>query len=117
MLHSTKVVIHDERSDELEFLLKILANRGYRAGFAKDTAEIIAMLSNDQYDVVLTNGKYKALNPDHYPRLKASSVFIIGITNSHNQTQDLKADVYLARPFLISELWRALETPFKLFKE
>jgi len=117
MLLSTKVLIHDERPDAPEFLLEIVVNRGYKAGFAKNATEIIAMLLNDQYDVVLTNGGYRSFNPDHHPRLKASSVFIIGITDSHNQTQDIKADVYLPRPFLISELWRALETPFKLFEE
>ncbi|MGZ6236690.1 MAG: hypothetical protein ACXWMJ_05170 [Syntrophales bacterium] len=51
-----KVLIHDDRPDMPEFLLEIIANHGYKAGFAKDGAEIIAMLSNDQYDVVLTNG-------------------------------------------------------------
>jgi len=115
MLHSTKVLIHDERPEAPEFLLKIVVNRGYKAGFAKDAAEIIAMLSNDQYDVVLTNGGYRELNPEHHTQLKSSSVFIIGITDSHKQTQDmaLKADLYLLRPLLISKLWQALENPFR----
>ncbi|MGZ3577840.1 MAG: hypothetical protein ACXWMI_05190 [Syntrophales bacterium] len=56
MKMSNKVLIHDDRPDMPEFLLEIIANHGYKAGFAKDGAEIIAMLSNDQYDVVLTNG-------------------------------------------------------------
>jgi len=114
MLHSTKILIHDERPDTLEFLLEIVVNRGYKAGFAKDGTEIIAMLSNDQYSVVLTNGGYRELSPDQHMHLKSSSVFIIGIKDSHNQNQnmDLKADLYLPRPLLISELWRALEHPF-----
>jgi hypothetical protein len=47
--------------------------------------------------------------------LKSSSVFIISIKDSHKQTQDvgLEADLYLLRPFLISELWKALEYPVK----
>ena len=115
MLHSTTDLIHDERPDAPEFLLNIVANRGYKAGFAKDATEIIDMLSNDQYDVVLTNGGYRELNPDHHTQLKSSSVFIIGITDSHKRTQDmaLKADLYLLRPLLISKLWRALENPFR----
>jgi DNA-binding response OmpR family regulator len=117
MLRSTKVLINDERSDASDFLLKIIVNRGYQAGFAKDATEIIAMLSNDQYDVVLSNGGYRELNRDHHTRLKSPSVFIIVITDSHNKAQDLNADVYLPRPFLISELWRAIETPFQLFME
>ena len=117
MLRSTKVLINYERSNAPEFLLKLITNRGYRAGYAKNATEIIAMLSNDQYDVVLTNGNYKALNPDHHTRLQSFSVVVIGIMDSRNQTQDLKADVYFATPFLISELWRALETPLKLRKE
>jgi DNA-binding response OmpR family regulator len=110
MLFSTKVLIHDDRQDIPEFLFRTILNRGYKAGFAKDGAEIIPMLSNDQYDVVLTNGGYKELNPDQHMQLKSSSVFIIDIKDSgnHNQDMDLKADLYLPRPLLISELWQAL---------
>jgi CheY-like chemotaxis protein len=54
MLCSTRVLIHDERPDTPEFLLEAVVNRGYKAGFAKDGSEIIAMLSNDQYNIVLT---------------------------------------------------------------
>jgi DNA-binding response OmpR family regulator len=118
MLLSTKVLIHDDRPDIPEFLLNTILSRGYKAGFAKDGTEIIAMLSNDHYDVVLTNGGYKELNPDQHMQLKSSSIFIIDIKDSRNQDQDmdLKADLYLPRPLLISELWRAIETPFQLFK-
>ncbi len=118
MLLSTKVLIHDDRPDIPEFLLKTILSRGYKAGFAKDGTEIIAMLSNDHYDVVLTNGGYKELNPDQHMQLKSSSIFIIDIKDSRNQDQDmdLKADLYLPRPLLISELWRAIETPYQLFK-
>ena len=119
MLCSTRILIHDERPDTPEFLLEVMINHGYKAGIAKDEHEIMAMLSNDQYDVVLTNGGYRELNPDQYIQLKSSSVYIIGIKESHNQNHDmdLKADLYLPRPFLISELWHAVETPFKVFKE
>ena len=108
------MLIHDDRPDIPGFLLKIILDRGYKAGFAKDGTEIIAMLSNDQYDVVLTNGGYKELNPYQCMQLKSSSVFIIDIKDSRNQNQDmdLKADLYLPRPFLISELWQALEKLF-----
>jgi DNA-binding response OmpR family regulator len=118
MLLSTKVLIHDERPHIPAFLLKLILNRGYNAGFAKNGNEIIAMLANDHYDVVLTNGGYKELNPDQHMQLKSSSIFIIDIKDSRNQDQDmdLKADLYLPRPLLISELWRAIETPFQLFK-
>ena len=114
MKKNHKALIHDERPDLPEFLLKIILGRGYKAGFAKDGNEIIAMLSNNQYDVVLTNGGYKELNPEQHMQLKSSSVFIIDIKDSRNQTQntDLKADIYLPRPILISELWQALEKPF-----
>jgi len=114
MSNSVKVLIHDDRPDIPEFLLEIILNRGYKAGFAKDGNEILAMLSNDQYDVVLTNGGYKELNTDQHMQLKSSSVFIIDIKDSHNQNQDkdLKADLYLPRPLLISELWLALEKTF-----
>jgi DNA-binding response OmpR family regulator len=114
MLDPAKVLIHDDRRDTPEFLFEIIVNRGYKAGFAKDGSEIIAMLSNSQYEVVLTNGGYRELNNDQYMQLKSSSVFIIGIKNSHKQnyTMDFKADLYLPRPLLISELWQALKRPF-----
>jgi DNA-binding response OmpR family regulator len=110
----TKILIKDERPDAPEFLLETVVNHGYKAGFAKDGSEIIAMLSNDQYDVILTNGGYSELNSIQYMQLKSSSVFIIGIKDSYNRNQvlDLKADLYLPRPLLISELWKALEHPF-----
>ena len=117
MLHSIKVLIHEERPDKPEFLLETIVNRGYKAGFAKDATEIIGMLSNDQYNVVLTNGGYRELSTDQYINLKSSSVFIIYITDSHNQTQDLKADICLPKPFLISELWRAIKSPSQLLNE
>jgi len=113
MSHSTKVLIYDERQDAPELLFEIVANHGYKAGYAKDASEIVDMLSNDRYEVVLTNGGYKKLNFDQHMQLKSSSVFIIDIKDSHKQTQDvgLEADLYLSRPFLISELWKALEYP------
>ncbi len=107
---SAKVLIHDEGPDIPVLLLKLILSRGYKAGFANDGNEIIAMLSNDQYDVVLTNGGYKGLNSDQHMQLKLSSVFIIYINNSSNQNQDmdLKANLYLSKYFLTSELWQAL---------
>jgi len=116
MLHSTNILIHDERPDIPEFLLEDIVNRGYEAGFAKDVNKIIAMLLNDQYDVTLTNGGYRELGCVQYIQLKYSSVFIIDIKESHKQNQDmnLKADLYLPRPLLISELWWAIETPLQL---
>jgi len=110
MLLSTKVLIHDDKPDIPEFLFKTILSRGYKAGFARDGAEIITMLANDQYDVVLTNGGYRELNPDQLMQLRSASVFMIDIKDSRNQNQemDLRADLYLPRPLLISELWQAL---------
>jgi DNA-binding response OmpR family regulator len=110
-----KLLIHDEQIDTPEFLFETIANRGYKVGLAKEGSEIMAMLSNDQYDVVLTNGKYKELSSEDHTRLKSSSVFIIDITDSSKENQDmaLKADSYLLRPLLISELWLALGKPFQ----
>ncbi len=115
MLESTKVLIHDDRPDIPGFLLKIILDRGYKAGFAKDGTEIIDMLSNDQYNVVLTNGGYKELNPYQCMQLKSSSVFIIDIKDSRNQNQDvdLNADLYLPKRCSISELWQGLEKLFR----
>ncbi|MGO9138605.1 MAG: hypothetical protein ACLP9S_06630 [Syntrophales bacterium] len=115
MSHSTKVLIHDERQDAPEFLFEMVAIHGYKAGYAKDASEIVDMLSNARYEVVLTNGRYRELDSDRKRLLKSSSVFIISIKDSHKQTEnvDLEADLYLSRPFLISELWKALEYSVK----
>jgi CheY-like chemotaxis protein len=120
MLRSTNILIHDERPGTPEFLLEVVVNRGYKADFAKDGNEIVAtlsghdimaLISNDHYE---TNGSHRELNPDQQTQLKSSSVFILGIKASHkwNQDMDLKADLSLPRPLLLSELWRALEHPF-----
>jgi DNA-binding response OmpR family regulator len=117
MLLLTKVLIHDERPHILAFLLKLILSRGYNAGLAKDGNEIIDMLSNDHYDVVLTNSGYKELNPDQHMQLKSSSVLIIDIKDSLNQNQDmdLNADLYLPKRFSISELWQALKKLFMFY--
>lgn len=111
---STKILIHDGRSDIPEFLLNTILNRGYKAGYAKDGNDIVTMLSNDQYDVVLANGGYRELSPDQHVQLRSAPVFIISINDSHdkNQDRDLKADLHLPRPLLISELWQAMHKLF-----
>ncbi len=115
MEKNRKILIHDDRSDAPEFLLGLILNHGYRVGFAKNGHEIIDTLSNDQYDVILTNGAYGELNPDQHKQLRSSSIFIIDIKDPHDRNQD-GADLYLPRPFLISELWLAIETPTQLFQ-
>ena len=41
-----KILIHDERADALEFLLGSIVGCGYRAGIARDSHEILSMLSD-----------------------------------------------------------------------
>ena len=105
-----KVLIHDERSDALEFLLEGIANHGYKAGIAKDGPEIINMLSDERYEVVLTNGGYENLDLDQRFGIKSSPVCIIGITNERNcdDKMDSEVDRYLRRPFEASRLWQAI---------
>jgi DNA-binding response OmpR family regulator len=105
-----KVLIHDERPDALDFLLGGIVNHGHKAGIAKDGPEIIDMLSDERYNVVLTNGGYEDLAPDHLSRLKSSSVFIIGITGRQkcDEAVDSSVDLYLRRPFEASKLWQAI---------
>ncbi len=105
-----KVLIHDERPDALEFLLGSIINYGYGAGIAKDSPEIISMLSDERYDVVLTNGSYGDLKQDQCSRMKSASVFVIGIKDPmrSNEAMDPTVDMYLYRPFGASELRQAL---------
>jgi len=109
-VRNMKVLIHDERPDTLEFLLGSIINYGYTAGIAKDSPEIMNMLSDEHYDVVLTNGSYGDLQKDQYLRIKSSSVFVIGIKDPmrSNEAMDPAVDLYLYRPFGASELRHAL---------
>ena len=105
-----KVLIHDERSDGLDFLLESIVPHGLRVSIAKNGPEIMNMLTDERCNVVLTNGGYEELNPDQHLRIKSSSVFIIGITGrqKHEEGMDSKVDLYLQRPFEASRLWQAL---------
>jgi len=105
-----KVLIHDEQSDGLDFLLESIVNHGLRVSIAKNGPEIINMLTDERYNVVLTNGGYEELNPDQHSQLKSSSVFIIGITGQQKRDEgmDSKVDLCLRRPFEASKLWQAL---------
>lgn len=106
-----KVLIHDERSDGLDFLLESIVNHGYTAGIAKNGPEIINMLSDERYNVVLTNGGYEELDPDQYFRIRSSSAFIIGITAQQKREEGMgsKVDLFLQRPFEASKLWHAID--------
>jgi DNA-binding response OmpR family regulator len=105
-----KVLIHNERSDALDFLLGGIVNHGYKAGIANDAPEIIEMLSDERYNVVLTNGGYKNLDADHLAWIKSSSVFIIDITDQqkYDEAVDSKVDLCLRTPFEASKLWQAI---------
>ena len=105
-----KVLIHDERSDGLDFLLESIVNHGYKAVIAKNGPEIMKMLSDERYSVVLTNGGYEELDPDQHFRIRSSSAFIIGITGQQKREEgmDSKVDLCLQRPFEASKLWQAL---------
>ena len=105
-----KVLIHDERPDALEFLLGSIINFGYTAGIAKNNPEIMSMLSDEHYDIVLTNGSYGYFKEDQYSRVKSSSVFVIGIKDpmKSDEAMDPAVDLYLYRPFGASELRQAL---------
>jgi hypothetical protein len=59
-----KILIHDERPDTLECLLEGIVNRGYKGGIAKDGLDVINMLSDERYNIVLTNGGYEKPNLD-----------------------------------------------------
>jgi hypothetical protein len=105
-----KVLINNERADALDFLLGHIINHGYKAGIANNASEIIDMLSGEQYNIVLTNGAYKELDPDQCSWLKSSSIFIIGITDQKKNEERpvLKVDMHLQSPFESSILWQAL---------
>jgi len=106
-----KVLIHEDRSEGLDFLLEMIVKRGYRAGLAKNGPEILDMFSDDRYNVILTNGAYEELSRDQHARIKSSPLLIIDISERRKQDDatDPGADLYLQKPFAISELWKAME--------
>jgi DNA-binding response OmpR family regulator len=105
-----KILIHDERPDTLECLLEGIVNRGYKGGIAKDGLDVINMLSDERYNIVLTNGDMKSQIWISVSGIKFSSVFIIGIANTEKRDEkmDSKVDLCLRRPFEASELWQPI---------
>ena len=110
VMNNMKILICDERSDALEFLLEGIVNHGYKAGIAEDGPDIITMLADSRYEVVLTNGGYQKLDPSQRSAMTSSSVFIVGITNAQKREEkkDSKNILYLRRPFEASMLWQAI---------
>jgi DNA-binding response OmpR family regulator len=110
-----KVLLIDERPDALEFLGESIVNFGYKTGVAKDKTEIVPMLSDDQYEVVLTNGGGRDIDIDQYIRAKYPSVFIVQMTLSHKKEEKEHngVDLYLRRPFEISKLRSVIRTPLR----
>jgi len=107
-----KVLIHEDRSEGLDFLFGMIVKRGYRAGLAKNGPEILDMLSDENFNVILTNGGYRELNRDQHARLKSDSVFIIDIAEKQSD-EDVNANLKLQKPFAISELWQAIDPDSK----
>jgi len=103
-----KILINVERHDTLEFFLESLVNFGYKAGVAKECPEIIRMLSDEQYDAILTKVGYREIDFDLYIRSKIPSIYIIHIKDSCNPDEDVnsKADLYSLG---IPELLQAVE--------
>jgi hypothetical protein len=103
-----KILIDVERHDTLEFFLESMVDLGYKAGVAKECREIIRMLSDEQYDAVLTKGGYREIDLDRYIRSKIPSIYIIHIKDSCNPDEDVnsRADLY---SFGIPELLQAVE--------
>jgi hypothetical protein len=103
-----KILINVERHDTLEFFLESMVNLGYKAGVAKECPEIIRMLSDEQYDAVLTKVGYREIDLDRYIRSKIPSIYIMHIKDSSNPDEDVssKADLY---SFGIPELLQAVE--------
>lgn len=108
-----KVLIHEDRTEGMDFLLGMMIKRGYKARWAKTGPEIMDMLSDDEVNIVLTNGSYEELNGDQHERIKASCVFMIDIAQHFDRTTTVMADMQLQKPFAISELWRALDANAK----
>jgi len=105
-----KILIHDERTDALEFLLEGIVNHGFNAGIAKDGPMVIDMLSGERYNVILTNGSFLKINLDQYFGAKSKPVFIIDIrdTKEQNEAMESKVDLCLQRPFEASKLWQII---------
>lgn len=105
-----KVLIHDDRTDGLDFLLENIISHGYRAGIARNKDEILNMLLEGEYNVVLTNGGYHHLDPDHLSRIKSSSVLIINIRDQRkgDAGPEPEVDLHLERPFEAAKLWKAI---------
>lgn len=105
-----KVLLIDERSDTLEFLGESIFNYGFKIGVAKTIEDIIPMLGDTQFEVVLTNGGRKSLSMLHHIKEQVPSVFIICVSGSQKNAEEKcsEADLYLYRPLRASKLKQAI---------
>jgi DNA-binding response OmpR family regulator len=106
-----KVLLIDERSDTLDFFGESINNFGYKTGIAQGRDEILPMLSDGNFDVILTNGGSRGLDIVNQIKEKIPSVFVICMKGSQKDESGLNggADLYLQRPFRSSRLRQAIE--------
>jgi DNA-binding response OmpR family regulator len=101
-----KILLIDERSDTLNFLCENLVNFGYKTGIAKNKVEIISMLSDDQYNVIVTNDCARELDVDQSIRSEYPLVFAVFLSASDKKekTENHGVDLYLYRPLEVHKL-------------
>jgi len=106
-----KILLIDERPGTLDFFGETMFNYGYKTGIAKVKDEIIPMLANNQYDVILTNGDSRGIDIVNQVKSKHSSVFVICMKGSERNESGYYtgADLYLERPLRVSRLRQAIE--------
>jgi DNA-binding response OmpR family regulator len=109
-----KVLLIDERPGTLEFFGESIVNLGYKTGIAMSKSDIFAMLAENQYDIVMTNGASKELDIEKEIRSKYDSIFVVYLSSSKTAMECTHsgADMYLQRPFVASELRQAIKKPF-----
>lgn len=106
-----KILLIDERPGTLEFLGENIVNFGYKTGVASDKSDIVPMLLDDKYDIVLANNGNGDGDFDELIRSQCPSVFIIHMTLSEEQRKGKNGvDLYLERPFESSRLRSAIST-------
>jgi DNA-binding response OmpR family regulator len=106
-----QILLIDERPGTLEFFGEAMFNYGYKTGIARGRDEIIPMLANGQYDVILTNGGSRGIDIIKQIKSQVSSVYVICMKGSeHTELCDYAgADLYLERPLRVSSLRQAIE--------
>lgn len=109
-----KILLIDERADTLDFLGESMIHQGYKTAIARTKFDLLSMLSENNYDIVMANGASKELDFEKDIKAKYDSIYVVYLSAPESKNDEARSgvDVYLRRPFVASDLRQAIKKPF-----